>query len=84
MSEGDHILSREQYELLIDSLLRASTVATVIEESAQAVDPATVKEMAKAMRERVLECLLIGRFAEADIEAIHKDVMASMYTRPDA
>ncbi|MFJ1308598.1 hypothetical protein [Agrobacterium sp. P15N1-A] len=84
MTEWKHELNREQYELLIDSLLRASTVATVIEEMADSLDPATLKEMAVAMRERVTDCLLLGNFEEDDIKAIHKDVMAAMYTKPDA
>jgi hypothetical protein len=73
-----------RYEFLIDSILRTSTIATVLEETADDLDPATVKEMAKAMRERLVQCLMFGGFDEEDVEAIHKEVLASMHKRPDA
>lgn len=84
MKDWTHNLSREQYELLIDSILRASTIAVVIEEMADDLDAATLKEMVKSLRERISECLVLGDFDEEDVQAIHKDVLASMYTRPDA
>lgn len=84
MKDWTHELSREQYEMLIDSILRASTIATAIEDMADNLDPVTLKETVRAMRARILECLVLGGFDEADIDAINKDVLASMYTRPDA
>lgn len=84
MYDWTHNLSRGKYELLIDAILRASTIAAVIEETADNVDPATLKQMAKTMRERILGCLVLGGFEEEDVGNIHKDVLASMYNRPDA
>ena len=84
MAGWKHELTREQYELVIDGILRASVIATVIEETAADLDPATLKEMAKTMRERVLECLVLGRFDDDDVKEIHQSVLKSMYTRPDA
>ena len=84
MSDWTHQLSREQYELLIDSILRAGAIAMAIEEMADNLDPAALKEMAQAMRERILESIALGGFDDDDVKAINKDVLASMYTRPDA
>lgn len=84
MTDWKHELSREQYELLIDGILRASTIAVVIEEMADDLEPATLKEMARTMNQRVLECLVLGGFDEDDVASIHQDVIASMRTRPDA
>lgn len=84
MTEWKHELNREQYELMIDSILRASTIATVIHEMADDLDPSALREMITALRERALESLAIGGFDEEDVTEIRKSVMASMYTRPDA
>ena len=84
LTDWKHEFSREQYELLIDSILRASIIATEIEESADDLDPPALREMIAALRERVLEALVIGGFDEDDVAEINRSVMASMYTRPDA
>ncbi|MCB1478338.1 MAG: hypothetical protein R3D43_11845 [Tepidamorphaceae bacterium] len=84
MTDWKHELSREQYEMLIDSILRASTIASVIGEMADRIDPDTLKGMAEAMKQRTFESLAIGGFDEDDVKAIHTKVLASIRPRPNA
>ena len=84
MADWKHELSREQYELMIEALLRANAIATFMQESAGHLNASSIEELAKAMGERVLECLALGRFDEEDIMDIHAAVLKDMYRGPDA
>lgn len=81
MADWKHELTRDQYELVIDSILRASTIASVIKESAEHIEPAALKEMASVVQRRILECLVIGDFDEGDVREIQERVIESM-SRP--
>ena len=87
MADWKHELSREQYEMMIDGILRASTIATVIDETLaleKTIDREAFREMIQTLRDRITECLVFGAFDDDDVHAIKKQVMASMFTRPDA
>lgn len=84
MPHWKHELSRQQYELVIDSIIRASTIASLIEETAGRIESAALRDLAAAIQEHVLQCLVIGHFDEADVAEIQKEVHARMYTRSDA
>ena len=84
MDEWAHTIGREEYELLIDGLCRATAIAVGIEEMAEKLDTETIKEMARAMQDRIGECIQFGMFDEDDVRSINKAALASMYTRGDA